>query len=63
MLRIDAIEKIGRLHMLDAEFFLLRNIRFVSLQFYPNYIKINILPTPGEAKAKAMPGRLYTHTK
>ena len=22
-----------------------------------------ILPTPGEAKAKAMPGRLYTHTK
>ena len=21
------------------------------------------LPTPGEAKAKAMPGRLYTHTK
>jgi hypothetical protein len=23
----------------------------------------NILPTPGEAKAKAMPGRLYIHTK
>jgi hypothetical protein len=22
-----------------------------------------ILPTPGEAKAKAMPGRLYIHTK
>ena len=21
-----------------------------------------LLPTPGEAKAKAMPGRLYTHT-
>ena len=24
---------------------------------------LGILPTPGEAKAKAMPGRLYTHTK
>ena len=22
-----------------------------------------LLPTPGEAKAKAMPGRLYIHTK
>ena len=22
-----------------------------------------ILPTPGDAKAKAMPGRLYIHTK
>ena len=24
---------------------------------------IVILPTPGEAKAEAMPGRLYIHTK
>jgi hypothetical protein len=27
-----------------------------------NYLS-GILPTPGEAKAKAMPGRLYIHTK
>ena len=27
----------------------------------PNPVKM--LPTPGEAKAKAMPGRLYIHTK
>ena len=26
-------------------------------------LEIIILPTPGEAKAKAMPGRLYIHTK
>ena len=26
-------------------------------------LEILILPTPGEAKAKAMPGRLYIHTK
>ena len=26
-------------------------------------IRTNILPIPGEAKAKAMPGRLYIHTK
>ena len=27
------------------------------------YLGVSILPTPGEAKAKAMPGRLYIHTK
>ena len=32
----------------------------VKLIFLLEYI---ILPTPGEAKAKAMPGRLYIHTK
>ena len=26
-------------------------------------VVISLLPTPGEAKAKAMPGRLYIHTK
>ena len=27
------------------------------------YLVKQILPTPGEAKAKVMPGRLYIHTK
>ena len=26
-------------------------------------LHIRTLPTPGEAKAKAMPGRLYIHTR
>ena len=27
------------------------------------YFHYSLLPNPGEAKAKAMPGRLYIHTK
>ena len=44
------------------------NLRRTCLQSHlQTFISLNlfciILPTPGEAKAKAMPGRLYTHTK
>ena len=35
MLKVDAIEKIGRLHMLAAEFFLLRNIRICQPSILP----------------------------
>ena len=39
--------------------------RNIKKQFGSNRKKIstNILPIPGEAKAKAMPGWLYIHTK
>ena len=40
-------------------------MRFLTLFIVPHVganTKSKILPTPGEAKAKAMPGRLYIHT-
>jgi hypothetical protein len=36
-----------------------------GIMYYLLYYRCvaGILPTPGEAKAKAMPGRLYIHTR
>ena len=37
------------------------------MDIFPSKVRtgtvLYILPTPGEAKAKAMPGRLYIHSK
>ena len=40
------------------------NYIYVAYRYYNDCSNILwILPTPGEAKAKALPGRLYIHTK
>ena len=36
---------------------------FGNKGLYASLTFLLLLPTPGEAKAKAMPGRLYIHTK
>jgi hypothetical protein len=39
-------------------------LKFEKLQYFSQIVsKLRILPIPEEAKAKAMPGRLYIHTR
>jgi hypothetical protein len=43
--------------------FLLLSDDWLCADLNITYCEVGILPTPGEAKAKAMPGRLYIHAK
>ena len=62
------------LKQLKSIYYRNRNVKHLGIKYncskcsFKSAFKIHLafywfLPTPGEAKAKAMPGRLYTHTK
>ena len=61
---IVVLENLGISNSVLVSSEVLSSFEALSWDLTSNYSFLRLeLPTPGEAKAKAMPGRLYIHTK